>query len=69
MRDLSKAIQMQGWAAEEYADGRSRRDGPDRDALLYYIAENQSWGSWFSRKAREAMGITDADQIFEGATL
>ncbi len=61
MRDLSKAIQMQGWSAQEYADARERRDGPHRDILRDYILDNQKWGAWDSRLAREAMGITDDD--------
>lgn len=71
MRDLSKAIQMQEWSAQEYADARERRAGPHRDILLDYIADNQKWGAWNSRLAREAMGITDDDpqsQSAEGPT-
>lgn len=63
MRDLSKAIQMQQWSAQEYSDARERRDGPHREVLVDYIADNQKWGAWDSHLAREAMGITDADQI------
>lgn len=61
MADLSKAIQMQEFAAEDYADARDRFAGPDRDALIPYIVGGQDWAAWFSHKAREAIGITEKD--------
>lgn len=61
MRDLSKAIQMQEWSAQEYAAARERRDSPHGSILREYCLDNQKWGAWDSRLAREAMGITDDD--------
>lgn len=61
MRDLSKAILFQKWAAEDYADARERLDGPDRNALRDYIKTSQVYAAVYAKKARELMGITDDD--------
>lgn len=61
MRDISKAILFQKWAAEDYADARERFDGPDRNALRDYIKTSQFYASVYAKVAREAMGITDEE--------
>ena len=65
MRDLSKAIRLQEWSAQEYAAARQRRDGPHRGALRDYIDDNLRFGAEYSAKAREAMGITDDGEMAE----
>ncbi len=61
MRDLSKAILFQKWAAEDYADARERQARPDRNALRDYIKTSQVYAAVYAKVAREAMGITDDD--------
>ena len=59
MTDFFRVLQMQRWAAEEYADARERQSGPDRNALLDYITTSQICGAKYAAKARELMGISE----------
>lgn len=64
MRDLFEAPRLQQYAAEEYADGRERRDGPHARHLLDYIEFSFSYGAKLSAEGRRLMGISEADQLF-----
>ncbi|MBX5238670.1 hypothetical protein [Rhizobium sp. NLR22b] len=64
MRDLFNICALQEKAAEEYADAKERREGEHAVAIAWYIEGNALYGAEYSKRARNMMGITDADQLY-----
>lgn len=64
MRNVFEIRRLQRYAAEEYADGRERRDGPHAFYLRDYIDFSFSFGAKLAAQARAAMNITDQDQLY-----
>ncbi|TLX12107.1 hypothetical protein [Rhizobium sp. MHM7A] len=64
MRNFFEIRRLQQYSAEEYADGRERRDGPHAVYLRDYIEFSFSYGAKLAAQARAAMNVTDADQIY-----
>ncbi|QIG70441.1 hypothetical protein EVB88_057 [Rhizobium phage RHph_N28_2] len=64
MRNLYEIRRLQQYAAEEYADGRDRRDGPYARYVQDYVEFSFRYGAKLAARARAAMNITDSDQLY-----